>query len=90
MSDEPMGPAGYTVKDLVFWSGFMGGAIAAYGIMHALELDVHVLLRALVSMGAGVAVGWTCERIYTQFKRAPKSGPHPHNDDFNHIPGSPQ
>jgi hypothetical protein len=86
MSDDDKGPSGYTVKDLVYWSGFIGGAIVTYGILHAVDVEMYPLIRAVLCLGAGVAVGWTCERICARVRRPPTAGPHS-DRDFNQYPG---
>jgi hypothetical protein len=90
MNDDDKGPSGYTVKDLVYWSGLMGGVVVTYGILHALDIELHPLVRALLAIGVGVALGWTSERIYTRAQRPAQAGPRRNDQDINHIPGSPQ
>jgi len=83
---EDRGPSGYTVKDLVYWSGLIGGVVATYGLLHALDVDMYPLIRAVLCLVAGVAVGWICERIYTRARRPPTGGRR-NDQDFNQYPG---
>lgn len=68
---------GYTVTDLVYWAGFMAGALISYLVLvRWLQVEMHQLVQLLVTIGCGVALGFICERIYTlSRRRGPGDGP---------------
>lgn len=55
------GPA-YTVKDLIYYAGLMGGIIAAYLVLQPFGL--HPLLRLLIGLGLGIGIGWLAVSAY--------------------------
>jgi hypothetical protein len=60
---------GYTVEDLVYWSGFIGGVVITYGILfHVVVLELHPIVRLLGMLVVGVSTGFVCERIYRLMK----------------------
>ena len=56
---------GYTVRDLVYWSGLIAGAVAGYGILAPVG-DLHPLVRLLGMLACGVACGFLCETVYVK------------------------
>jgi hypothetical protein len=64
---------GYTVADLVYWSGFIGGALIGYAVLfHAFE--VHRLVQLLGMLACGVACGFLCETLYRRLRKGPRNG----------------
>ncbi len=61
---------GYTVRDLVYWSGFIGGVLLAYLVFfHAVE--TYQLVRVIGMLVCGVASGFLCELTYRKVTRNP-------------------
>jgi hypothetical protein len=61
----------YTIHDLLFWGGVIAGAAVSYPFTS--QLEIHPLLRGLLSLGIGWVVGFTADRIYTTAVSKPKS-----------------
>jgi hypothetical protein len=68
MSSQNQGP-GYTINDLVYWGGLMAGLGVTYLALK--PLGWHPIVQLLLSLVAGVGVGYVCEKIYDQSKRRP-------------------
>ena len=75
MAEKPMG-----LEELVFWGGFMAGAIAGYLTLKTME--VNQLVLTLGSLGTGMVLGFVCDQIYQRMK-APPGGP---GDDYDRYP----
>jgi hypothetical protein len=66
------GPSGYTVHDLIFWTGFIVGDIAVYFALEPMEW--HNALRALAGAPVGLALGWLSDKVYTAATAGPRDG----------------
>jgi hypothetical protein len=53
---------GYGVKDLIFYSGFIGGTIVTFLALQSTELSEFV--RFLIGLPVGVALGWVLLKAY--------------------------
>jgi hypothetical protein len=53
---------GYTVRDLYYYSGLFAGIIIVYVGTQSTEL--HPILRLVLGLIAGVALGWIADRAY--------------------------
>jgi len=65
-------PKNYTIQDLVYWTGFFTGAIGGYGLLfHVVEVP-HPIIGYIGMLVLGVAVGYLCETIYKNARKAPR------------------
>lgn len=60
---------GYTVSDLVFYSGLIGGIAVSYLVMQAMDIEMWQIFKLLISLGVGVVIGGGCLLAFEQFKR---------------------
>jgi hypothetical protein len=65
---------GYTVKDLVYWTGLIGGISVTYLALK--DTEMHRFLKLLISLGVGVAAGVVAEYAYRVL-----TAPRPPRDD---------
>lgn len=56
----------YTVADLVYWTGMIGGIIIAYFILE--PMAVHPLLRLGAGIALGAGLGFIFEKLYQSVK----------------------
>jgi hypothetical protein len=61
------GGSGYTVNDLVYYSGLFLGIIAVFSVGR--PYGYHPILLLVVGMCAGVGLGYVMERFYRNLKR---------------------
>lgn len=52
----------YTVKDLVFWAGLIGGMAVVYNLMR--PMGYHHIVNLLVGGAAGMALGGAALKLY--------------------------
>jgi hypothetical protein len=74
---------GYTVKDLFYYGGLFGGIIIVYTTLDPWK--IHPLMRLLLGLGVGVALGWLLERTYENMiasRRSPDDLDEPPRQDF--------
>jgi hypothetical protein len=74
---------GYTVQDLVFYSGFIGGIIVTYLGLQALELDWPQIVYLILGLVVGAGLGWLALFLFERIRRGP-SGPRrrsPYDED---------
>ena len=64
---------GYTVRDLVYWAGFMVGAMIGFGAS-TLIADLHPIVRLIGLIGCGVACGFLCETVFGMMSGRPSRG----------------
>jgi hypothetical protein len=83
METTPMGMfkngSGYTVSDLVYYTGLFVGIIVVFGVGR--PYGFHPLLILLVGVLVGAGLGFGLERLYTNSKRDADSG---HDDQGRH------
>lgn len=60
---------GYTVSDLIFYSGVIGGTAVTYLVLQALQIEMWQLFKLLISLGVGVMLGGGCLLAFEHFKR---------------------
>jgi hypothetical protein len=53
---------GYTVNDLFYYAGLMGGIVAMYLLLGL--YDVHPLLKLGAGVAAGAGLGWVLEKMW--------------------------
>jgi hypothetical protein len=70
---------GYTVADLVFYTGLIGGIVATYGVLQAMEVEIHDIFKLLIGLGVGVVLGGGALMLYERAKQKPKWPP----DDYD-------
>jgi hypothetical protein len=61
------GGPGYTMNDLVYYSGLFFGIIAVYAI--ARPYGFHSLIVLVVGICVGAGLGYTLERVYKNSRR---------------------
>ncbi len=59
---------GYTVSDLVWWSGVLGGTVVAYTASNYL-LELPRIACLVVGIGVGACTGFLAERLYSRSGR---------------------
>jgi hypothetical protein len=74
----------YTVKDLLFYSGLIGGIIIVYLALEPLE--VHRLLRLLAGLVVGCGLGYVMSLAVSD---RPKREHDPDRDAIDRPPGPP-
>jgi len=57
----------YSTSDLVYYLGLLAGLGVTY-VMLGQATDMHHVIRMLISLGAGVAVGWVAEQVYRKLR----------------------
>lgn len=67
---------GYTVKDLVYYSGLFGGICLVY--VGTRQVAIHHILRLIISIVAGLGLGWAALSAYESSRQ---KNP-PRDDDF--------
>lgn len=70
---------GYTVADLVFYSGLIGGMAVTFTTLQGMEVDLHHIFKLLISLGVGIVLGGGALMLYERNKRKPKWPP----DDYD-------
>jgi hypothetical protein len=75
---------GYTIADLVFYSGLFAGIIVTYLSLNAAEVELHQIVKLLIGLAIGCGVGWVCLKIYEASRKPPPDGRQPptNSDDF--------
>ncbi len=61
-----MKPPGYTVKDLLYYTGLFAGIIAVY--LALAPFGVHPIIRLVGGLIVGVGAGWLLEKAYLSAK----------------------
>jgi hypothetical protein len=72
VSSSNRGP-GYTINDLVYWGGLIGGVVVTH--LALMPVEMHNLARLVISLVVGVGVGYLCEKAYDKSKG--RRGPPP-------------
>ena len=62
---------GYTTRDLAYYAGLFGGIMLVYLICQ--PYGVHPVVRLIVGLIVGVALGWMTERAFFP-PRGPSGG----------------
>ncbi len=62
---------GYTVNDLVYWTGMIAGIVAVFAIGKPYGVDRIILLIGGVVAGAGL--GFVLEKVYKNSSQPPPS-----------------
>jgi hypothetical protein len=70
MADGFKGP-GYTVNDLVYWTGMMGGIIAV--VLTGRQYGVNQIILLIGGLVVGAGLGFVMERAYRNSNRRPPS-----------------
>jgi hypothetical protein len=65
--------SGYTVNDLVYYSGLFLGIIVVFAIGR--PYGIHPIIMLIVGLVVGVGLGYVLERFYRSYKREGGSGP---------------
>ena len=55
---------GYNMEDLVFYGMVFLGIILTFKVLEEFALDLHRIIRTLISLVAGLGIGWVALRLY--------------------------
>jgi hypothetical protein len=66
--------SGYTINDLVYYSGLFLGIIVVFSIGRPYGL--HPIITLIVGIVVGAGLGYVAERLYRNSKRGGDSGPY--------------
>ena len=59
--------SGYTVNDLVYYSGMFLGIIVVFGVCR--PYGIHPIISLVIGIVVGAGLGYTMERVYRSRKR---------------------
>jgi len=59
---------GYSVKDLVWYSGLLAGIVLVYTLTIPYADELHQLVRFALGVAVGVGLGWGLETAYVHWK----------------------
>lgn len=74
-----MASKGYTVKDLVFYAGLMGGAAVTFNLMR--PLGYHPFIVAIGSFGVGTILGGAALKLYENMSSTDDKKPDSYSED---------
>ncbi|PQO32747.1 hypothetical protein DTL21_21410 [Bremerella cremea] len=63
---------GYTIDDLIYYTGLFGGIIVTYLLLE--NLPIHHIIRLIIALVVGVGTGWCATYFFTRKENSGEDG----------------